>query len=218
MLQAWAFILLCTIISPMLMATELHLPTTRRGQYDGKMSQYLIDLHDSHAVFDFCGGMMFQLVLTDKLRTQLASIEQDELVVQDAATDKMQKMENYTESAEVDNIRLFHGREVRKVPNAAGGMHFVLQLCSSLEDPEGWTSQERDGYDGWGHDASRTWRDGKRLEGEGIEGFRDKFGPEAFTLNHRFYWHLDRTDQLWLAAEDGCEGRLFSTSRSRDEL
>ena len=36
---------------------------------------------------------MFQLVLTDKLRTQLASIEQDQLVVQDAATDKMQKMQ-----------------------------------------------------------------------------------------------------------------------------
>jgi len=97
-------------------------------------------------------------------------------------------------------------------------MHFVLQLCSSIEDPEGWTSQELAGYDGWSHDASRTWRDGKRLEGEGIDGFRDKFGPEAFTLNHRFYWHLDRTDQRWLATEDGCEGRLFSTTRSRDEL
>ena len=34
----------------MLMANELHLPTTRRGQYDGKMSQYLIDLHDSRGV------------------------------------------------------------------------------------------------------------------------------------------------------------------------
>jgi len=79
----------------MLMATELHLPTTRRAQYDGKISQYLIDLHDSQAVFDFCGGMTFQLVLTDKLRTQLvASIEQDQLIVHDAATDKMQKMEN----------------------------------------------------------------------------------------------------------------------------
>ena len=83
MFRVRAFILLGTMISPMLMATELHLPTTRRAQYDGKISQHLIDLHDSQAVFDFCGGMMFQLVLTDNLRTQLvASIEQDQQLQQ----------------------------------------------------------------------------------------------------------------------------------------
>ena len=27
-----------------------------------KMAQYLLDLHDGRAVFDFCGGMMCQLV------------------------------------------------------------------------------------------------------------------------------------------------------------
>ena len=37
-------------------------------------------------------------------------------------------------------------------------------------------------------------------------GFQGKFGKTAFTLNHRFYLHLDRANQLWLSAEDGCEG------------
>ena len=32
-------------------------------------------------------------------------------------------------------------------------------------------------------------------------------GEKAFTLHHRFYLHLDRSNQLWLSAEDGCEGR-----------
>ena len=79
-------------------------------------------------------------------------------------------------------------------------------------DPESWTAPELEGYDGWGHDSSRTWRNGERLEAEGVRGFRTKFGPTAFTLNHRFYWHLDRTNQIWLSAEDGCQGRLFGSS------
>ena len=72
-------------------------------------------------------------------------------------------------AAKADDVRLFHGREIRKVPTAAGGMGFVLQLVSATEatDPEGWTPPEREGYDGWGHDARRTWRDGDRLESEG---------------------------------------------------
>ena len=32
--------------------------------------RYLVDLHDGNAVFDFCGGMMFQLVLSDKLHVR----------------------------------------------------------------------------------------------------------------------------------------------------
>jgi hypothetical protein len=38
------------------------------------VAQYLVELHDTKSVFDFCGGMMFQLVLTDKLREQLISV------------------------------------------------------------------------------------------------------------------------------------------------
>jgi len=109
----------------------------------------------------------------------------------------------------------FHGREVRKVPNAAGGMNFVLQLSASGEDKDGWVAGERDGYDGWGHDSSRVWRDGKRLEDEGVAGFRETYGPNSFTLNHRFYLHLDNTNQLWLSAEDGCEGRLVDPGEKK---
>ena len=35
-------------------------PKTRVGDYDGRLAQYLVDLHDANACFNFCGGMMFQ--------------------------------------------------------------------------------------------------------------------------------------------------------------
>ena len=73
------------------------------------------------------------------------------------------------------------------------------------------TAQEISGYDGWGHDVSRVWRDGVRLESEGFTGFRSKFGEKSFTLNHRFYLHLDAENRLWLSAEDGCEGTPAAT-------
>ena len=47
---------------------------------------------------------------------------------------------------------------------------------------------------------------GSILVEEGFEAFRERFGPEAFTLHHRFYLHVDDTDEFWLSAEDGCEG------------
>ncbi len=58
--------------------------------------------------------------------------------------------------------------------------------------------------------SRRTWRKGDRLEAEGCAGFRKQFGTEAYTLHHRFFWHTDRAQRLWLAAEDGCEGVLAS--------
>ena len=175
-------------------------------------AQYLLDLHDTKSVFDFCGGMLFQLVLSDALRSRLLeAAEQPE--VYDAATNRMAKMPGYAKNADADNVRLFHGREVRNVPTAAGGMNFVLHLSlANGEDAEGWSKEEIAGYDGWGHDQGRVWRQGPTLEAEGFDGFRAKFGPKAFTLHHRFYWHLDRTNQLWLSAEDGCEGRLFGVN------
>ena len=38
------------------------------------MAQVLVELHDARQVFDFCGGMLFQLVLSDKLRSRLAAV------------------------------------------------------------------------------------------------------------------------------------------------
>ena len=196
------------------MIANLHDPATRDAHYSQNMAKYLVDLHDSKSVFDFCGGMMFQLVLSDKLRSYLADVataggNSKQPVVFDAATERMNKIPGYHQDALADNVRLFHGREVRSVPTAAGGMGFVLQLSlagAPGEDPEGWTAEEVRGYDGWGHDSRRTWRNGERLEREGFAGFRSRFGAAAFALHHRFYLHLDRGNRLWLSAEDGCEG------------
>ena len=176
------------------------------------VAQYLVDLHDSSAVFDFCGGMMFQLVLSDALRAHLGTVATagdgaKQPMVFDAAKSRMASVPGYSKSAAADNVQLFHGREVRKVPTAAGGMGFVLHLSlANGDDPEGWTAQEIAGYDGWGHDQSRVWRTGEMLESEGFKTFRSKFGPQAFTLHHRFYLHFDRANRFWLSAEDGCEG------------
>ena len=178
------------------------------------IAQKIVDLHDKKATFDFCGGMMFQLVLSDKLRDELLEVAkkgETDIAVFDASVDRMAKMSKYTQSAEADGIQIFHGREVRKVPNAAGGMGFVLHLSSaSSEDPEGWTPQEKKEYNGWTHDSGRHWRRGDDLLNEGYNSFRSKFGPSAFTLHHRFYWHVDQRGGLWLAAEDGCEGVVRS--------
>jgi hypothetical protein len=195
------------------MGAHLHDPPSRDSHY-GKplnVAQYLVDIHDANGVFDFCGGMLFQLVLSEKLRAHLAQVAKagdgdKQPAVFDAAANRMAKMPNYRKVADADNVTVFHGREVRQVANAAGGMGFVLQLCFAGEDPEGWTKEELSGYDGWGHDSRRTWRKGERLEAEGFRTFRSRFGPSAYTLHHRFYLHFDRRNQLWLSAEDGCEG------------
>mmetsp|Transcript_11037 Transcript_11037/g.34093 ORF Transcript_11037/g.34093 Transcript_11037/m.34093 type:complete len:236 (+) Transcript_11037:379-1086(+) len=196
------------------MATDLASPVCRERDYGDRIAQYLVDLHDSEAVFDFCGGMMFQLVLTDALVARLKAASSP-VVVHDAATRRMSQVPGYAQEGRADDEVYFHGREVRKVPSAAGGHGFVLQLSAAGEDPEGWSPGEREGYDGWGHDSSRVWRDGTRLEDEGVAGFQARFGPEAFTLNHRFYFHLDATNQLWLSAEDGCEGRLVDPAEKK---
>lgn len=175
------------------------------------MAQKIVDLHDTNAVFDFCGGMMFQLVLSDKLRTDLLNLVKSGAatpILYDASKDRMSKIPDYSQSSDADDISVFYGREVRKVSNAAGGMGFVLQLVSSKDDPEGWSAQEITEYNGWAHDSGRKWRKAGDHALEGNELYRSRFGPSAFGLHHRFYWHLDRRNGLWLSAEDGCEGVL----------
>ena len=189
-------------------------PTCRDRDYADNAAQYLVDLHEKRSVFDFCGGMMFQLVLTDALVEKLKGPDAPKVVIHDASMRRMAQVPGYDKSNFADDATFFHGREVRKVPNAAGGMNFVLQL-SAVDDEDGWVEGEREGYDGWGHDSSRVWRDGKRLEDEGVAGFRERYGPNSFTLNHRFYLHLDNTNQLWLSAEDGCEGRLVDPGEKK---
>ena len=92
----------------------------------------------------------------------------------------------YSQDANADNVQIFHGREIRQVPHAAGGMGFVLQLSMAKDDPEGWTPEEVNEYDGWGHDSGRNWRNVDRWEQEGFKDVKNKFGDRAFGLHHRF--------------------------------
>merc|ERR1719311_922358 len=121
---------------------------------------------------------MFQLVLTDKLRSYLTAVGEgqgEQPVIFDKQTSRMAAMPGYAKDARADNVRVF---QVREVPDAAGGMNFVLQLSlANEEDPEGWTAAEIGEYDGWGKDSGRTWRKGERLESEGFSTFRKRFGP-----------------------------------------
>jgi hypothetical protein len=168
--------------------------------------------------------MMFQLVLTKKLKSHLqniaASPNDKQPVLHPSSQPLMSRIPNYQKSSYADNIATFHGREIRRVPNAKGGMGFVLQLSYSdpstysnegtndgkVVDPEGWSAQEIASYDGWRGDTFRQWRNAATYEAEGFADFSSRFGKEAYGLNHRFYLHLDKGGRMWLSAEDGCEG------------
>ena len=198
---------------------QLYTASARRAFYAGNYAQYLLDLSDSRATFDFCGGMFFEFTLSTALRARLAKVAQEgagsegQPVVFGADAARMHQTPEYSKSSAVDSVRYFHGREVRQVPDARGGRGFVLQLSDGDEgDVEGWSEEERATYDGWGHDSGRQWRKMDDWEGEGVK-IREKFGDEAFGLNHRFYLHFDRDDNFWLSAEDGCEGKAAEAKR-----
>jgi hypothetical protein len=191
---------------------KLYNAKQRDAQYGKNVAQYLIDLHDAKATFNFCGGMMFQLVLSDALHSHLSSVAKDSAQQQPilfSNAPRMFHIPDYEQSSQADNIRIFHGREIRKVQDAAGGMGMVLQLslaADTANDPQGWTAGELADYDGWGHDSGRVWRNEIRLAKDGFPSYATQFGPEAFGLHHRFYLHLDSENKMWLSAEDGCEG------------
>ena len=177
------------------------------------VAQLLLDCHSSRAIFDFCGGMLFQLVLSSRLREHLIAVaagEGEQPQIFGESMTRMSMLPGYQRSAKADTKCVFHGREIRKAHSASGGMGLVLQLSDFREDAEGWTREERSDYNGWAHDASRTWRNADRIESEGAVGYKRDFGIAAYSLHHRFYLHVDRSGDLWLAAEDGCEGRLVS--------
>ena len=153
------------------------------------------------------------VVLSDVLREHLGKVaakdgdSSEQPTIAPSSQGLMSALPNYEQSATADNIQTFHGREVRKVNDAAGGMGFALHLSlANGDDPEGWTKEEIAGYDGWKHDVSRQWRTGDMLQGEGFASFKDKFGLDAFTLHHKCYLHYDGFNKMWLSAEDGCEG------------
>lgn len=215
----------------------LYVPSERDARYQGNMAQYLLDLHDVSSTFDFCGGMMFQLVLSDKLRSHLETVAasestDDQPVVHPASQPVMSRTPDYQKTARADNVSVFHGRELRQIPSANGGMGFVLQLSyadpagvaaaadgpaaagkgadaawtGAAVDPQGWSAEEIATYDGWRGDSFRQWRKAAAYEAEGFATFAERFGTDAFGLNHRFFLHLDDSSRVWLSAEDGCEG------------
>ena len=85
--------------------THLYNPTERDEYYQGNVAQYLLDLHDEGATFNFCGGMMFQLVLSEKLQTHLKSVvdaadkETQQPVIHPAAQPLMSRVPNYKKSS-----------------------------------------------------------------------------------------------------------------------
>lgn len=212
------------------------MPSERDERYQGDIAQYLLDLNDEGATFDFCGGMMFQLVLTEKLKSHLQSVTasdgNDQPIMHPASEPLMCRISDYKKSSYADNKTIFHGRELRKIPTANGGMGFVLQLSyadpSAVEtpitdnnpagkgaefswngqrvDPQGWSAEEIATYDGWRGDSFRQWRKASMYESEGFTTFTEECGEEAFGLNHRCFLHLDGQNRMWLSAEDGCEG------------
>jgi hypothetical protein len=193
-----------------MMSASLIEPAQRDAEYGSNVAQYLLDLHDNKATFDFCGGMMFQLMISDKLHEHLSTVASGEGIqpkIFDASKARMSQIPGYSKTGEVGNAQLFHGREIRKVTGAEGGFGFVLQLSlANADDPEGWSKEEINGYDGWEHDVQRKWRAANDYEAEGFKEFKQMFGADAFGLNHRFYLHLDSANRMWLSAEDGCEG------------
>lgn len=219
-------------------------PTTVQShpheRYGTNIARYLLDLHDEGATFNFCGGMMFQLQLTDMLRSHLegvaSSSTSSQPIIHPSSMPLMNRIPNYEKSSFADNASVFHGRELRKVDGANGGMGFVLQLSyadpagSSIPgkgdkgataswsgkkvDPQGWSCDEIATYDGWRSDQVRRWRDARTYESEGFITFSNVFGEKAFGLNHRFFLHFDDRSGMWLCAEDGCEGTPSSGGTS----
>ena len=85
----------------------------------------------------------------------------------------MASLPGYARDASADDATIFHGREIRGVTGARGGVSMVIHLSlANGEDPEGWTSGEREDYAGWLSDRQRRWRDGNVFAEEGFAGFK----------------------------------------------
>mmetsp|Transcript_25429 Transcript_25429/g.82778 ORF Transcript_25429/g.82778 Transcript_25429/m.82778 type:complete len:259 (+) Transcript_25429:30-806(+) len=105
-----------TVWHPWAMPTVLYAPGTR-ASYAGNLAGFLVDLHDAKATFNFCGGMMFQLALSDKLHSHLSAVssrgasDAQQPVLHDAGKRRMQQLAGYDKTGAADNARVFHGRE-----------------------------------------------------------------------------------------------------------
>ena len=90
-----------------------------------------MDIHDANGVFDFCGGMLFQLVLSEKLRAHLAQVAKagdgdKQPAVFDAAANRMAKMPNYRKVS-VPQL-------LENPPILYAGLHPTLIILTSHEE------------------------------------------------------------------------------------
>jgi hypothetical protein len=125
--------------------------------------------------------MMFQLVLSDRLRSHLddvassapaesSGMERRQPVIRPSSQSLMNRVPDYDRSSMADNVMTFHGRELRGIPNPNGGMGFVLQL--SYADPDGETSALSSGGEGEnaivpsGKGADSAWN-GRAVDAQG---------------------------------------------------
>ena len=122
--------------------------------------------------------MMFQLVLSDRLRSHLDDVAssspaepsgmEQQPIIRPSSQSLMNRVPDYDRSSQADNVSTFHGRELRGIPNANGGMGFVLQL--SYADPSGKTttasSSAEDGIVPSGKGADSAW-DGRAVDAQG---------------------------------------------------
>ena len=117
-------------------------------------------------------GMMFQLVLSDKLKSHLQTVatsskdnqQQQQPIIHPSSQQLMNRIPNYSKSSYADNISIFHGRELRNIPKANGGMNFVLQL-SYADDNDSIIVDESLAKDA-GKGADGLWN-GKSVDPQG---------------------------------------------------
>jgi len=192
-------------------------PASRDRLYGkDKIAQYLLDLNDAKATFTFPGSSVYQLHLSDALQDHLqqavaGNVKAPQLLDMShpLITKKGNKrIQDYAGGwSKADNVQLFHGREIVKVPLAKGGMQQVLQLCLAGDDPMDWSPEECDSYDaGYTDRRYRKWKSAEDYYNEGVP-LAEIYGPDAYALHHRFYFHKDVNNCLILSAEqDGMKG------------
>ena len=136
------------------MPSQLYDPAARAATYGGNHARYLLDLDaNAFTTFNFCGGMMFGVSLSPRLREHLEEVasagEADprQPVVYGKEVRRMSmRPEGHDLDARADNARLFHGREVRQAENAAGGGGMLIHLSFAGEpgdDAEGGRTRRR---------------------------------------------------------------------------
>ena len=86
---------------------------------------------------------MFQLALTDKLRSHLSAVssrgasDAQQPVLHDAGKRRMQQLPGYDKTGAADNARVFHGREVRQGHSAAGAVECTRRGLASQTSQRG---------------------------------------------------------------------------------